>query len=45
MKSFKQFFSKGLNALFSLTKKRKHRRSKTKRNRKRISKRKLIRGG
>ncbi len=45
MKSLKQFFSKGLNAIFSLTKRRKHRRSKTKRNRKSNSKRKLMRGG
>lgn len=41
MKSLKQFFSKGLAALFSSTKKRKHRRNKTRRHKKRHS----MRGG
>lgn len=44
MKSLKQIFSRGFS-LFSLTKKRKHRRGKTRRNKKRHSRRHFMRGG
>ena len=48
MRSLKQFFSKGLAqglSLFTLSKKRKTRRTKIKRNKKRSTRRRFMRGG
>lgn len=45
MKSLKQFFSKGLSSLFSMSKKHKRRRNKTRRHKKRHSRRYYMRGG